>query len=129
MDRFGGRTRTRTLDPLIKSQLLYQLSYAPGTNDRGCSSHIGRAVASHTSSGMFGYPDFFLSTIPLGSKRGMRLHSGGHPIDRSPPRSASRTSGRQRQIARNGKVGSGEHTNIGLLERSASLPDIAWHRI
>jgi hypothetical protein len=27
---FGGRTRTRTWDPLIKSQLLYQLSYAPG---------------------------------------------------------------------------------------------------
>ena len=25
----GGCTRTRTLDPLIKSQLLYQLSYAP----------------------------------------------------------------------------------------------------
>ena len=25
----GGRTRTRTLDPLIKSQLLYHLSYAP----------------------------------------------------------------------------------------------------
>src|SRR5271168_1400861 len=25
----GGRTRARTLDPLIKSQLLYQLSYAP----------------------------------------------------------------------------------------------------
>src|SRR3546814_9479660 len=30
----GGRTRTRTLDPLIKSQLLYQLSYAPPW-DRG----------------------------------------------------------------------------------------------
>src|SRR5689334_14585945 len=30
MERDGGRTRTRTLDPLIKSQLLYQLSYAPG---------------------------------------------------------------------------------------------------
>ena len=29
MGVFGGRTRTRTLDPLIKSQLLYQLSYAP----------------------------------------------------------------------------------------------------
>ena len=30
----GGRTRTRTWDPLIKSQLLYQLSYAsvPGGN-------------------------------------------------------------------------------------------------
>jgi hypothetical protein len=36
----GGRTRTRTLDPLIKSQLLYQLSYAPEpsvgySHDRG----------------------------------------------------------------------------------------------
>ena len=29
--KFGGRTRIRTLDPLIKSQLLYQLSYAPGS--------------------------------------------------------------------------------------------------
>ena len=28
-DSCGGRTRTRTWDPLIKSQLLYQLSYAP----------------------------------------------------------------------------------------------------
>ena len=28
-EKFGGRTRTRTWDPLIKSQLLYQLSYAP----------------------------------------------------------------------------------------------------
>ena len=28
-DLIGGCTRTRTLDPLIKSQLLYQLSYAP----------------------------------------------------------------------------------------------------
>ena len=27
--RNGGRTRTRTWDPLIKSQLLYHLSYAP----------------------------------------------------------------------------------------------------
>src|SRR5262249_6491807 len=30
-DFIGGRTRTRTWDPLIKSQLLYQLSYAPET--------------------------------------------------------------------------------------------------
>src|SRR5271163_4471759 len=28
----GGRSRARTYDPLIKSQLLYQLSYAPGTS-------------------------------------------------------------------------------------------------
>ncbi len=26
--KLGGRTRARTWDPLIKSQLLYQLSYA-----------------------------------------------------------------------------------------------------
>jgi hypothetical protein len=31
----GGRTRARTWDPLIKSQLLYQLSYAPGTGPEG----------------------------------------------------------------------------------------------
>ena len=29
MPKGGGRTGTRTLDPLIKSQLLYRLSYAP----------------------------------------------------------------------------------------------------
>jgi hypothetical protein len=29
--RLGGRTRARTWDPMIKSHLLYQLSYAPGT--------------------------------------------------------------------------------------------------
>ena len=28
-DFIGGRTRTRTWDPLIKSQLLCHLSYAP----------------------------------------------------------------------------------------------------
>ena len=30
----GGRTRARTWDPLIKSQLLYQLSYAPDPTRR-----------------------------------------------------------------------------------------------
>src|SRR5690606_26082681 len=33
MEEFGGRTRTRTWDPLIKSQLLYRLSYAPPQGD------------------------------------------------------------------------------------------------
>src|SRR3954454_6837173 len=32
-EKIGGRTRARTLDPLIKSQLLYQLSYAPKAKD------------------------------------------------------------------------------------------------
>ena len=31
----GGRTQARTVDPLIKSQLLYQLSYAPIEVDAG----------------------------------------------------------------------------------------------
>ena len=30
IERIGGCARTRTVDPLIKSQLLYHLSYAPG---------------------------------------------------------------------------------------------------
>ena len=29
---FGGATGTRTLDPMIKSHLLYQLSYSPRTS-------------------------------------------------------------------------------------------------
>ena len=29
LEKVGGRTGARTPDPLIKSQLLYQLSYAP----------------------------------------------------------------------------------------------------
>jgi hypothetical protein len=40
LERLGGRTRTRTWDPLIKSQLLYQLSYAPRTRVRSCSKAI-----------------------------------------------------------------------------------------
>jgi hypothetical protein len=37
----GGRTRARTWDPLIKSQLLYQLSYAPGTGPEKGPSQEG----------------------------------------------------------------------------------------
>src|SRR5262249_23985633 len=41
---FSGRTRTRTWDPLIKSQLLYQLSYAPEMPPR-CAPQGLRPVA------------------------------------------------------------------------------------
>ena len=44
----GGRTRTRTWDPLIKSQLLYQLSYAP---DRSLSSGTRRIGIGYRVSG------------------------------------------------------------------------------
>jgi hypothetical protein len=37
LDFIGGRSRARTYDPLIKSQLLYQLSYAPEMLPRGCA--------------------------------------------------------------------------------------------
>jgi hypothetical protein len=40
----GGRTRARTWDPLIKSQLLYQLSYAPGTSPETATAR-GRRLA------------------------------------------------------------------------------------
>jgi hypothetical protein len=39
----GGRTRARTWDPLIKSQLLYQLSYAPGLPSAGGPARQGFA--------------------------------------------------------------------------------------
>ena len=35
---YGGRTRARTWDPLIKSQLLYQLSYAPERRSKPCEA-------------------------------------------------------------------------------------------
>ncbi len=37
----GGRTRARTWDPLIKSQLLYQLSYAPESYAPAMPSQAG----------------------------------------------------------------------------------------
>ena len=42
----GGRTRTRTWDPLIKSQLLYQLSYAPPeapSSHPSCAAYVLKA--------------------------------------------------------------------------------------
>src|SRR5215470_18789879 len=40
IDFIGGCRRTRTFDPLIKSQLLYQLSYTPIAN--GPTTHLVR---------------------------------------------------------------------------------------
>ena len=46
-DNYGGRTWARTKDPLIKSQLLYQLSYASTLPDREAvlASPIRRGAA------------------------------------------------------------------------------------
>ena len=64
-DFIGGRTRIRTLDPLIKSQLLYQLSYAPA--DRGKSRHDHGAF--HSAQGGFVQPPRGLRWSWCGSDR------------------------------------------------------------
>jgi transposase len=42
----GGRTRARTWDPMIKSHLLYQLSYAPGTGPESLRKRASFSKAS-----------------------------------------------------------------------------------
>ena len=46
MKKFGGRTWARTKDPLIKSQLLYQLSYASAPYRRGAPIAAVRGASS-----------------------------------------------------------------------------------
>src|SRR5665213_1237888 len=46
IDCDGGRSRIRTYDPLIKSQLLYQLSYAPACPSAPLTSPCGRRAYS-----------------------------------------------------------------------------------
>ena len=53
-DFVGGRSRTRTYGPLIKSQLLYQLSYAPPRNRAGTGPVAKARVIA--SAGWFGKP-------------------------------------------------------------------------
>src|SRR5258708_37973149 len=49
----GGRTRARTWDPLIKSQLLYQLSYAPHWPEAARLYQAGYALSSRPAAGKF----------------------------------------------------------------------------
>ena len=44
----GGCTRTRTVDPLIKSQLLYQLSYTPVQQFCWGRKHVRRRMVYQT---------------------------------------------------------------------------------
>src|SRR3982750_4460176 len=77
----GGRTRTRTLDPLIKSQLLYQLSYAPGCR---ASAQAGRAVAKPkigVQNGLCTTKHAALWSAPVrGAARFSRQDCGGTPM-------------------------------------------------
>src|SRR5260370_34885108 len=49
----GGRTRARTWDPLIKSQLLSQLSYAPHWPEAARLYQAGDALSSRPAGGKF----------------------------------------------------------------------------
>src|SRR5258708_10357719 len=49
----GGRSRARTYDPLIKSQLLYQLSYAPHRPEAARLYQAGYALSSRPAAGKF----------------------------------------------------------------------------
>jgi hypothetical protein len=42
--KHGGCRRARTFDPLIKSQLLYQLSYAPNKSRPSHKAHVASYV-------------------------------------------------------------------------------------
>ena len=63
LEGLGGRTRARTWDPMIKSHLLYQLSYAPGTGPEKPSQERRRlAKRSPMSSKARGFFPAFGST-------------------------------------------------------------------
>src|SRR5262245_23005904 len=55
VSKTGGRTRARTWDPLIKSQLLYQLSYAPSLKTRRENNRI-RRNCKRFGAGIFIWP-------------------------------------------------------------------------
>src|ERR1700719_4570213 len=46
LEKLGGRTRARTWDPMIKSHLLYQLSYAPETGRESLRKRASFSKAS-----------------------------------------------------------------------------------
>lgn len=99
----GGRTRARTWDPLIKSQLLYQLSYAPERRLVPCE--VGR-LAKRSGSGKRCNEGF--STVPrkrkaAGFQRLLQGQSSQNPV---PFRAGPRDPGRGRRRGRNGHDGS-----------------------
>jgi hypothetical protein len=42
LDDFGGDERTRTADPLLAKQVLYQLSYVPSGDARNVAKNVPR---------------------------------------------------------------------------------------
>ena len=81
----GGRTRARTWDPLIKSQLLYQLSYAPGAWDRKAFAS-GRRLAKPPPDVQQGSPSFPASVGRLKTRKSRRNPAASLTRRRSPER-------------------------------------------
>src|SRR3984885_13100076 len=68
----GGRTRARTWDPMIKSHLLYQLSYAPGTGPESLRKRASFSKATpRCPASRWGFPGLV----------------GGRPKPKKPPES------------------------------------------
>src|SRR6202790_4623193 len=73
-DLSGGRTRARTWDPMIKSHLLYQLSYAPGTGPESLRKRASFSKATlrcPANAGGFPCPveGSYMSEKPAGFRR------------------------------------------------------------
>src|SRR5262245_41689122 len=82
-EKIGGRTRTRTWDPLIKSQLLYHLSYAPylprsNPQRRGCCSKAVR-----------------LSPQPTATIRGADVNGAARDLSKRPQKNEEATKRRK----------------------------------
>jgi hypothetical protein len=97
LKRLGGRTRTRTWDPLIKSQLLYQLSYAPRTRVGSCSKAFptspGRGKLRPRARALL--PLALPGVLVLSNRGGPRARSWG--LSRSTIRSHAKRPGRPRR--------------------------------
>ena len=94
----GGRTRARTWDPLIKSQLLYQLSYAPGLPSAGTppgARRLAKAMPESPAARHSKAPKLIEQTSSgKAAGRTRRLAGGGgsrRQGDRSPPPPATRS--------------------------------------
>ena len=74
----GGCTRTRTLDPLIKSQLLYQLSYAPAQEARSITKRrrLVERAAPRRSGDQGAAAQFGSSACLCGTGRGAGAAAG-----------------------------------------------------
>jgi hypothetical protein len=118
----GGRTRARTLDPLIKSQLLYQLSYAPieiRALEPGSARHYQRRRRLASGKPVHHAP---AASLPFSAKRGRcrrrrRMGCG---------KRGAWTAGSRKRSCKPSVVVVAGHTPSGAARH---LPQRSWGRI